>query len=147
MHATGVVQETGKKFWSTHDAGQKPFEYQVRRAFDLATDSQAKLQNCRFEPNAFFGRNATFRKAGVGGVITGWDQGCLGMKVGEERLLVIPAEEGYGAKGKMREWPLYFHYEAEPAQRLTRQCYGPRISGVGHSSWWHPPIHPRVPRD
>merc|ERR1740130_528369 len=38
-------------------------------------------------------------QAGVGKVITGWDQGCLGMKVGEERNLTIPGEEGYGAKG------------------------------------------------
>ena len=37
--------------------------------------------------------------AGVGGVITGWDQGCLGMAVGETRKLDIPAEEGYGAGG------------------------------------------------
>ena len=54
-----------KKFWSTKDAGQKPFTYQ----------------------------------AGVGGVIKGWDQGCLGMKVGEVRILNIPADEGYGASG------------------------------------------------
>merc|ERR1712176_314193 len=27
VHATGIVQETGKKFWSTKDAGQKPFTY------------------------------------------------------------------------------------------------------------------------
>ena len=65
VHATGVVKETGKKFWSTKDPGQQPFSYQ----------------------------------AGVGGVIKGWDQGCLGMQVGEERLLEIPAHEGYGAAG------------------------------------------------
>jgi U3 small nucleolar RNA-associated protein 21 len=65
VHATGVVKETEKKFWSTKDPGQQPFTYQ----------------------------------AGVGGVITGWDQGCLGMKVGEVRLLEIPAHEGYGANG------------------------------------------------
>ena len=29
VHATGVVQETGKKFWSTKDAGQEPFSYQA----------------------------------------------------------------------------------------------------------------------
>jgi FKBP-type peptidyl-prolyl cis-trans isomerase len=34
-----------------------------------------------------------------GSVITGWDQGCLGMAIGEERELLIPAEEGYGAGG------------------------------------------------
>lgn len=38
-------------------------------------------------------------QAGTGGVITGWDQGCLGMKLGEVRLLVIPSDEGYGAGG------------------------------------------------
>lgn len=38
-------------------------------------------------------------KAGLGKVITGWDQGCLGMQLGEVRKLTIPAAEGYGAKG------------------------------------------------
>merc|ERR1719223_1086244 len=37
--------------------------------------------------------------AGVNQVITGWDQGCLGMKIGEIRELSIPANEGYGANG------------------------------------------------
>ena len=37
--------------------------------------------------------------AGVGGVITGWDQGLLGASVGETRKLDIPAEEGYGDGG------------------------------------------------
>ena len=48
MHATGVVKETGKTFWSTKDPDQEPFTYQ----------------------------------AGVGQVITGWDQGILGMTLG-----------------------------------------------------------------
>ena len=69
VHATGVVVETGKKFWSTKDPGQQPFSY----------------------------------VAGVGQVITGWDQGLLGMSVGEQRLVVIPADEGYGAGG-FPEW-------------------------------------------
>merc|ERR1711915_420335 len=29
VHATGVVIETGKKFWSTKDPGQQPFTYQA----------------------------------------------------------------------------------------------------------------------
>ena len=65
VHATGIVKETDKKFWSTKDPGQQPFTYQ----------------------------------AGVGGVITGWDQGLLGASVGETRKLDIPAAEGYGARG------------------------------------------------
>ena len=29
VHATGIVKQTGKKFWSTKDAGQQPFEYKA----------------------------------------------------------------------------------------------------------------------
>eukprot|EP00756_Hemistasia_phaeocysticola_P008886 Hpha_TRINITY_DN14766_c0_g1::TRINITY_DN14766_c0_g1_i1::g.102379::m.102379 len=38
-------------------------------------------------------------RAGRGGVIVGWDQGVLGMKVGEKRRILIPAKEGYGEAG------------------------------------------------
>ena len=36
---------------------------------------------------------------GAGQVIKGWDEGLLGMKVGEKRTLTIPSDKGYGATG------------------------------------------------
>ena len=36
---------------------------------------------------------------GAGRVIKGWDRGVAGMKVGGQRMLTIPAEMAYGARG------------------------------------------------
>ena len=45
-------------------------------------------------------RGAPFEfQVGGGQVISGWEEGLVGMKVGGERILVIPPEKGYGDQG------------------------------------------------
>lgn len=59
---------------------------------------EAGVQGAKFDSSR--DRNDPFQfSLGAGMVIRGWDEGVAGMKVGGRRVLVIPPQLGYGARG------------------------------------------------
>jgi FKBP-type peptidyl-prolyl cis-trans isomerase FkpA len=52
----------------------------------------------KFDSSIDAGKPFSF-PVGAGSVIKGWDQGVVGMQVGESRRLIIPSDLGYGDSG------------------------------------------------
>jgi FKBP-type peptidyl-prolyl cis-trans isomerase FkpA len=76
-------------------AGQKAVVQYTGWLYETsATDHKGK----EFDSSSNAGHPFSF-VVGTGQVIKGWDQGVLGMKVGEKRRLTIPADLGYGDTG------------------------------------------------
>jgi FKBP-type peptidyl-prolyl cis-trans isomerase FkpA len=64
----------------------------------LYDESKGDKKGTKFDSSR--DRNEPFAfRLGAGEVITGWDQGVAGMKVGGQRTLTIPPVMGYGARG------------------------------------------------
>ena len=60
----------------------------------------------KLEDGTVFDRAGHFQfQLGGGEVIKGWDQGVVGMRVGEKARLVVPSSLGYGKRGSPPEIP------------------------------------------
>ena len=54
----------------------------------------------QFDASWDSGQPFSFDNLGQGQVIAGWNEGLIGMRQGGRRLLVIPADKGYGPQGQ-----------------------------------------------
>jgi len=76
-------------------AGKRVTVHYTGWLFDAAAPEQ---KGKKFDSSRDRGDPFVF-SLGAGQVISGWDKGVAGMKVGGSRTLVIPPELGYGARG------------------------------------------------
>lgn len=76
-------------------AGQRVKVHYTGWLYDPAAD---KSRGRKFDSSKDRGDPFVFG-LGQGQVIRGWDEGVQGMKVGGTRVLTIPPEMGYGARG------------------------------------------------
>ncbi|MCZ6880793.1 MAG: FKBP-type peptidyl-prolyl cis-trans isomerase [Gammaproteobacteria bacterium] len=77
------------------EAGQNAMVHYTGWLYD---QSLAEGKGEKFDSSRDRGQPFSF-PLGAGRVIKGWDLGVAGMKVGERRMLIIPAELGYGSRG------------------------------------------------
>jgi len=60
------------------------------------------LNGTVFDASSLHGNTPFTLTLGAGQVITGWDEGLVGMKVGETRTLIIPSTLGYGSSAQSK---------------------------------------------
>jgi FKBP-type peptidyl-prolyl cis-trans isomerase len=106
-----VTEDFGKKPTITHRAGDpdKNLVTDVLKEGDGAVVKKGELLTANyigqiwrdgkvFDNSYDRGAPSSF-PIGVGGVITGWDEGLVGKKLGSRVLLSIPSDKGYKAQG------------------------------------------------
>ncbi|MFI5379194.1 MAG: choice-of-anchor tandem repeat GloVer-containing protein [Tepidisphaerales bacterium] len=124
---TIVGTETATVSLSSSDSSQSPFTFEIQgEGLNMTTGSDnlqtatltagtgngamsgqslnvlytgSLLNGTVFDASSLHGNTPFALTLGAGQVITGWDEGLVGMQVGESRLLVIPSALGYGASG------------------------------------------------
>ena len=111
-NVTGVSTDLTKKPTAPKATGTAPSELQGSDVI-VGTGAEAKsgdkvtvqyvgqlfANGKEFDTSWKKGRTPFEFTIGQGQVIAGWDQGIPGMKIGGRRILVIPADLGYGAAG------------------------------------------------
>ncbi|WP_026212191.1 FKBP-type peptidyl-prolyl cis-trans isomerase [Longispora albida] len=73
----------------------------VKRGDTVDTHYELKTWSDKQDVDSSWTRNQPFPVQNVGKarVITGWNEGLIGMKEGGRRLLIVPPDKGYGAEG------------------------------------------------
>ncbi|KAL8092821.1 hypothetical protein AgCh_034897 [Apium graveolens] len=74
-------------------------EFKAHKGDKIGVHYRGKLTDGTVFDSSFERGDPIEFELGTGQVIKGWDQGLLGMCVGEKRKLKIPAKLGYGAQG------------------------------------------------
>ncbi|ESO83162.1 hypothetical protein LOTGIDRAFT_101671, partial [Lottia gigantea] len=73
---------------------------------EVSVHYTGKLENgAVFDSSVLQQRDPISFTLGAGRVIPGWEQGILGMCVGEKRLLTIPPQLAYGKRGVAPQIP------------------------------------------
>ncbi len=91
LQITDVVNGDGP----TATAGQTVIVHYTGWLYD---PEQPDNKGTKFDSSVDRGDPFSF-SLGAGRVIRGWDEGFAGMQIGGKRILVIPPEMGYGARG------------------------------------------------
>jgi FKBP-type peptidyl-prolyl cis-trans isomerase FkpA len=79
----------------TAEAGQEVVVHYTGWLYD---PEEPKNRGEKFDSSVDRGDPFSF-PLGAGRVIRGWDEGFAGMRIGGKRVLVIPPDMGYGARG------------------------------------------------
>lgn len=93
--ADTVTTESGLKY-VVHHEGSGPV---AKRGQVVSVHYRGRLVDGKEFDNSYKRKQPLQFPLGRGRVIKGWDEGILGMRVGEARTLIIPSDLAYGERG------------------------------------------------